>query len=230
MTLLASNVILHARDLHPSLSAMNAPNPLAFRALTRMVDSINEEIARRVPGFLETTVTGTFPLASFTLGLNLTTLIPLGWKDLGDLFVTYTASSTTPATTVRASFVPYEQRDMNSPLPTYTLINNSLIFLGSDTDYAAYSAWTLTFTPLGVAVAGLASVIGLPDDALEPMALGLAAFFLQRLVDDPQYRVTARTADLYASDAKARRSAFLTRIWRVTQRQNFLVRDVMSGR
>jgi hypothetical protein len=62
------------------------------------------------------------------------------------------------------------------------------------------------------------------------LAAMLAAFYLKRLVDDPQYKVTAATAALYAADAASERKGWLTRIFRLTQRQEYLIRDVMSGR
>ncbi len=230
MTVTAGTIILHARDLHPSLSKVNAPDALAFRALTRFLDGLNEEIARRVPSFLGAQAVVTFPLASFAAGVDLAALIPNGWKDLLDGFLTYSASPTGQPITIRGEFVPYEQRDSNRDLPAYTFLNNALIFLGQESDYTPFSTFTLTYTPLGIPVVNANTAIPLPDDCLEALAAMLAGFFLKRLVDDPQYRVTARTAGLYLQDAETMRGDFLRRIWRMTQRENYVVRDVSGAR
>jgi hypothetical protein len=230
VALTAATVINHARDLHPSLSPVNAPNALACRALSRFLSELVEKIARRVPGYLGTTLTVPLPLAVFTAGIDLTAAIPGGWKRLLDGFFVYSASQTNPPTRVRANPIPYEQRDMNGPLPAWTFLANTVTFLGQETDYSQFSSFLLTYTPLAVDVANVGSAIPLPDDSREALAAMLAAFFLKRLVDDPQYRVSAKTATLYQGDADTEKAQFLRRIWRLTQNQDYVIRDVMSGR
>ena len=60
-----------------------------------------------------------------------------------------------------------------------------------------------------VDVTAPASLIVLPDDSRECLAALLAEFYLKRLVDDPQYRVTKRTVELYREDAATERQRFL---------------------
>ena len=230
MALLAADVLNHARDLHPSLSPVNAPDILGWRALSRFLSDLFEEIAHRVPGFLGAQLSTSLPLASFTAGIDLTAAIPGGWKRLMDGFFVYSASTTSPPTMVSGNFVPFEQRDMNGPLPAYTLRSNVIYLLGQDTDYTNFSSFLLTYTPLSVDVVNGTSAIPLPNDSREALAAMLAAFYLKRLVDDPQYRVSKRTAELYMSDAETERGKFLRRIWRTTQNQNYVIRDVMAGR
>lgn len=228
--LTVGEVLNHARDLHPSLSETNAPNPLAYRALSRFLSDLVEEIAHRVPGFFGTELTVPLPLASFDAGLDLGAALPGGWKRLLDLFFVYADSTTDPPTRVRGNAIPLEQRDMNGPLPAWTLRSNVIYLLGQPGDYGNFASFVLTYTPLSVDVAGLNAPILLPDDSREALAAMLAAFFLKRLVDDPQYRVSKRTAELYMSDAATERAKFLRRIWRTTQNQDYVIRDVVSGR
>lgn len=230
MTLTVGTVINHARDLHPALSAVNAPDVLAYRYLSRAIDGLYEDIARRVPAFLGTQAVVTFPLPSFAAGVDLTALIPGGWKDLLDGVVTLSNTTSVPPATIPCLFVAFEQRDMTNPVPSFTFRNNVLYFLGLDTDYAGFASFTLTYTPLANDVTSKLSVIALPDDARGPLAAMLAAFFLKRLVDDPAYKVTAKTAALYMKDAAEEERDWLTRIWRLTQRENYVIRDVMSRR
>ncbi len=51
MTITAGEVITLARDYHPALSPNNAPNRIAWRALTRFVDDLTDRIMVKVPGF-----------------------------------------------------------------------------------------------------------------------------------------------------------------------------------
>ena len=230
MALTAAAVLNHARDLHPSLSTVNAPNVLGFRALSRIVSELYEEIAHRVPAFLGVQATVTLPLPVFTAGIDLVALIPGGWKRLLDGFFTYTASSTNPPTTVRGNSIPYEQRDMNCPLPAYTLRSNVLYLLGQASDYTNFSTFVLTYTPASVDISALTDTIPLPDDARAALVGMLAAFFLKRLIDDPRYTVTAATAGLFTGDAGVERARFLRRIWRTTQNTDYVIRDAVSGR
>jgi hypothetical protein len=236
MSVTLAQVINQARDEHPALSVAAAPPTLAPRQVTKYARDLYESIAVRVPGFLTTSVALALPLANFTAGQNLTALIPGGWKDLLDLTFTYNTGGTPPAQ-VKATGVPYEQRDLCQPLPSWTLAGDVLYLLGGPNDYTSYAGGTLTYTPAPVTLSQPTDLVcqsgGLPDDALDCLALMLAAFYLGRLVEDPGNAVSEKTFNRVAASAGAARTAFLRRIYRLTQRQNYRIRDVMgrsSGR
>ena len=227
MTLTCATVINEARDLHPALSETAAPVPIALRLLGRFTREFTEAIAVRVPSFIAVQATFTLPLASFTAGESLTTLIPGGWKDLTDLFFTWSDPSLTQP--VRSKFVPWEQRDMPTRLPAHTFMNNVLYLLGSDANYTNYSQGVLTYTAMPAAFTTDTATIPLPDDALSALSALLAAYWLRRLAEDPSFgTVNPATVAAYMADAAEERKRFLTRIFRLTQRQDYVVRDVQG--
>lgn len=228
MSLTVATIVNNARDLHPALSVQNAPLPIALRAISRFEGDLVRDITSRVPGFLAKQVDVTLPLAVFENGVNLTTLIPAGWLDLTDGFFLYSIAPN-PARTKRAGNIPWEQRDMPYMWPAYSVRDNVLYFLGSDANYAQFSKFTLTYTPLPAALATGASVTVLPDDALDCLAALLAAFWLKRLVGNPAFDVSPGAAELYIAEAAGVRADFLTRIWKTTQRMTYRVRDASSG-
>lgn len=232
MSVSVATVVNQARDVHPGLSPAAAPVNVAYRQLTRFSRDLYENIARRVPGYLVTSANIALPLAAFPNAGTLTSLIPGGWKDLLDLVFTYSTTPVTPAQTVTAKFVPYEQRDMPQSVPAWSVEGDQIVFLGAVTDYTSFSSATLTYTPAPPMLAAPTDLVcqsgGLPDDALDCLAAMLAAFWLGRLVDDPSNAVTEKTYIRAAGEAGALRAAFLRRIWALSQRQSYRVRDVMG--
>lgn len=225
MALTVREVINHARDQHPALSPVNAPNELAFRFLSRLECELFDQIYKRVPGFLAQQAVVTLPLADFEAGINLTTLIPQGWKDLTDVFFKYTAVPTTP-NEIRGVFKPWEQRDVRGQLPAYTFRGNALFLIGNATDYVQFSQLTLTYTQQNPDVTSLDSTFLVTDDARETLAMGLASFWLRRLIDDPIYRVSVGAYREVKSLADEEKKDFLTRIFTLTQRQDYKVRAI----
>lgn len=227
MTLLCSTVINEARDLHPALSETAAPVPIALRLLGRFTREFTEAIAVRVPAFVAVQATFSLPLATFASGVSLTTLIPGGWKDLTDLF--YVFSDTTITTKVRSHFIPWEQRDIPQRMPAHTFLNNVLYLLGDASDYTSYGTGVLTYTAMPAAFTADTDAIPLPDDALSALSALLAAYWLRRLAEDPAFgTVSPATVAMYMGDAERERQRFLTRIWRTTQRQDYVIRDVQG--
>lgn len=225
MALTVADVINHARDQHPSLSPLNAPNQLAYRYLSREECDIFDQIFRRVPGMLAKQVVITFPLVDFAAGIDLTTVIPEGWKDLTDLFLMYASVPTQP-NMIRATFKPWEQRDIRGQLPAYTLRDEVLYFLGNDTDYATFASATLTYTPQNADLTADTDTFQVTADARETFALGLAAFWMRRLIDDPAYKCTVGAYREVKAAYDEEKTRFLSRIFRVTQRQSYTVRAV----
>ena len=228
MALTVATIINNARDLHPALSVQNAPVPVALRAISRFERGFIREIATKVPAFFAKQVDVALPLAVFADGVDLATTIPAGWLDLTDAFFLYSIAPN-PARTKRAGFIPWEQRDMPYSWPAYTLRDNVLYFLGSDANYAQFSTFTLTYTPLPAPLTTEQSVTILPDDALDAFAALLAGTWLMRMVGSPAFDVSAGAAQLYLDNGARERAEFITRIWKTTQRQVYRVRDAGSG-
>lgn len=225
MTFTVGTVINHARDLHPALTETNAPNPVAFRFLSRLTRDLIREIVRRVPANEGQILTVSLPLADFSTGIDLSTSIPAGWMDLLEGFF-LAGTSPNPCQKVRGPFVPWEQRDMGVPVPAFTFRNNVLYFLGGAGAYAQYSQFLLEYTPLPVDVGKVSDTFNLPDDARETLALQLGAFWLKRMVGSPQMGVTTQIAGLFQGDADAEKGKFLSRVWNLAARQSYSVRDV----
>lgn len=230
MTLTVATVANMARDYHSALSPQAAPQAVAYRALSRFQDQIVEEITSRVPGFLGQTVSVTFDAATFTDGIDLADIVPAGVKDFIDARFLYDQSD--PQSYVSGLFVPYEQRDMPHPIPAYTLLNNVILLLGNDQvgqlsqAYENYEGLVLSYTPIPADLTADASVFILPDDAKEALASMLAAFWVRRLVGNPNFQVERADADYWDVVANEERKRFLTRIFRTTQRQSYYIREV----
>jgi hypothetical protein len=226
MALTVLQVTTRARDLHPALSFTNAPQVLAYRQLSAQQRDLIAVIATSIPAYLADRVTITMPLASFDAGVDLATLIPGGWLDLLDLFMTYTGDSSETPRTVRAKAVPWEQRDMSQRVPGWTFRHNTLLLLGKVADYANYTEGVLTYTPLGTDLTADASTFLLPDDAREWLAAELAVYWLSRMVGLPQAGVTGDVVGVYVQRAQVARQALLTRIRSLGMRQDYRIRDV----
>lgn len=228
MTLSVADVVNQARDAHAALSPTNAPQPIAIRRLTLFQRTLVTEIVRRVPGFLAQTVTVNLPLTDFDAGIDLSSTIASGWLDLPDGVFTY-AQSPSPSRSVPGTFVPFEQRMFQGARPAFTFLNNVLYFIGLATEYTQYASFTLSFTSLPSALVDGNSTFILPDDALECLAAELAAVWIQRLVGNPNFDVDGDAAAALRADANRTKAEFLTRIFRLTQRQSYRVRDRQPG-
>lgn len=245
MTLTAGTVINNARDQHTLLSPSNAPAILAYRELSRLQRALYTEIFSRVPAFLSQRVdialtpdifarltendgvriTEDAPDVDPSSGLDLTTLIPGGWLDItpgSEFWFSGTCFD-------RGRFFPWEQRDM-ACAPAFTLRNNFLYLLGNAAAYSRYSEWRLYYTPIPAAITADNSPISLPDDSCECLSKLLAGFFLKRLVGNAEFKVTGEIMAMYMGEAMEEKKNFLSRIFRVTQRQTYRVRDVSSNR
>ena len=244
MTLTADDVINRMRDKHPSLSPQNAPQPVALRELTALVQGLYSDIFPRVPGLLAQTVAITLLGVAFdritedgyvrvvesapdstTNGIDLTTVIPDGWLDLlmGEFLYDTTNSTRGP---VQATFVPFEQVNHPSQLPAFTLLGNTLFFVGQASIYGNFVQFNVTYTGLPADLSAPTSTVSLPGDAREPLASMLAAALLGRLIGNPQWEVTADVVGRFEARAAGQRAAFLKRIYRTTQRQIYHMRDV----
>lgn len=226
MTLTVATIINNARDLHPALSKTNAPDEIAFRALSRFQRQMVQDIATNVPAFLAAEVEVPFPLAVFDDGIDLATLIPGGWQDLLDGFLLY--ANTPNNRRVRIEFVPWEQRDMFGGAPRYTFRDNVLYFLGGEDQYAQVSSFFLTYTAIAPSLTALTSTVLLTDDSLDALALMLAGEWLMRMVGNPSFGVSAEAAGLYMQRGEAMRLAYVTRVRRLAQRQRYAVRDTQA--
>ena len=228
MALLAGDVINHARDMHPALSPTNAPAILGYRALSRFQGDLVEQIAARQPGFLAQLLTVALPLATFADGINLTTLISGGWLALEDMFARGTYDTDTTRWPIRCNNIPWGQRDMVQPWPCFTMRNDVLYLLGTETDWAVMSSLRISYTAQPADLTADASALVVPLDARESLATTLCAFYLWRLVQDPAYRVPAEMAQTWDEKATTERTRFLARIGRTGQKQSFRVRNVMG--
>ena len=79
-------------------------------------------------------------------GLDLSTLIAGGWKDLlsGEFWVGTGANA---VRVTKGSFIPWEQRMLRGRRPAFTLRNDALYFLGPQVFYARFSLFRLVYTP-----------------------------------------------------------------------------------
>lgn len=225
MAFTVAQVLNRARDQHPALDPVNTPLPLALRYLSECSRELYQAIAIRVPAYLAVELEVALPLASFEDGVDLTTEIPGGWKDLlqGDFQLSTPA---TPESWVRAPFFPWEQRDLGRRAPAFTLRHNVIYFLGQEQFYSNYSNFKLSYTAIPTDLTADTNAIPLPDDARGTLALQLAAFFIARLLGSPSYQITPQIVGAFDQRAGKSRADFLDRIWRTTQRQDYSVRDV----
>ncbi len=232
MTLTAAAVANWARNYHPSLSTTNAPQQLAYSALSRFQTGLLQDITRRVPGYFGQRVSVTFDASTFADGIDLSTLVPAGIKDFIDARFLYNQS--TPEQFVTGLFVPYEQRDLPTRVPSYTLLGNILLLLGGNgsgdlsSAYQNYSGLVLSYVALPTDITSDDSVlVGFPNDAREAFAAMLAAFWLRRMVSNPAYNVDRTDADYFDAIANEERARFLTRIFQgITQQQSAYIREV----
>lgn len=224
-TLTAGEIINHARDLHPALSPANAPAVLAYRQISRHQQELIQEITVRQPAFLAEYAVVTLPLADFDAGEDLDTAIPSGWLDILEVFTRWSSSDVTGYPT-RCQIVPWEQRDMPQPFPAVTIASNTLYLLGTAEGWARMASLRITYTAQPDDIVDDDSVLVVPVDAREALAHGLAAFWLGRLVGNPQYQVDADAVGYREGKAAEEQKKFLTRIWRTGQRQSYRVRDV----
>lgn len=226
MPITAANVLDHARDLHPTLTKQHTPDPLAWRQLSRDVESLVQDITRIVPAFYALTVSLPFPPPSgFDAGWTLADYVgAAGYKDLLD----FTAVWNNPnRRTQRMTFVPYEQRDLttNHRFPAVTFRNGVVYPLGNQTDWTSIQSLTLSYTPIPTDITQPADVIPLQDDVREALAYSLAAFFAQRLVGSPAQVMTPDIASMLMQRASTERERFLSRIRQVAQKQRYRIRD-----
>lgn len=228
MALLAGDIINHARDMHQALSPMNAPAVVGYRALSRFQGDLVDQITARQPGFLAQVLVVSLPLATFADGINLTTLLPGGWLALEDLFARASYDSDTTRWPIRCNNIPWGQRDMVQPWPCYTMRDNVLYLMGTETDWSVMSSLRLSYTAQPADITDDASALVVPADAREALATMLCAFYLWRLVQDPAYRVPAEMAQTWDEKASTERTRFLSRIARTGQKQSFRVRNVMG--
>lgn len=232
MALTAAGVINAARDYHGALSKQNAPDRLAWPQLTRFMNELMNRILGRMPAFFAQEYTATLNQALFDDGLNLATISTTGIKGLaGAIRFSYSASD--PVRYIPGLFVPWEQRDLYTPVPAYTLANNVLRLLAGDggvdlaTAYQNFDTMIVSYTPAAAAITANTGVItGFPDDALETFATNLAAFLLRRMVGNPTWGVQRADADYYDSLAQKAREDWLTRLTRgISQQQSYYVID-----
>ncbi len=228
MTVTVAQVDDYMRDLHPALSSSNAPDQLALRALSRFQRDLVREIVVKVPAFLSQQVAVALPLADFDAGIDLSALIPDGWTDLLDGFFRY-STAVPPFRDTRGVFAAFEQRDMPQPFPAWTFQGNVVYLIGVAEDFAQISQFTLHYTGTPAELTTDQATFVLPDDCKDYFAAALAAFHLKRLVGNPSFNVDRQTAQLYGEDAAELRLQFLSRIFRLSQRQNYSVRNV-TGR
>jgi hypothetical protein len=236
MALLVDDVIDNARDLHPLLSPVNVPDGLMVRELTRGVSDLYDQIYPRNPGYLATTLEVDLTAPGFPWtgvmddvpgvapGIDLTTLLAGGWKDItqGEFWM---GTGATARRVCVATFAPWEQRQLCSKFPAFTLRDNALYFLGAQGFYNRFSLFRLVYTPAPVDLV-LGGTIALPHDAREPLMSRLALFGMMRMVGNPEFKITAADVQPFSVRAAGERAEFLTAIWRVAQRQRYTVRDV----
>ena len=236
MSLTAGTVIDSARDFHGALSKQNAPNRLGYPQITRFMNQLMDRLLGRVPAYFAQTYVATINSALLTNGLALSTLSATGVKGLaGDILFRYTSSS--PQRHFPGKFIPWEQRQLYTPVPAYTMANNVIYLLagtvGFDlgTAYQNFDQMTVSFTPNPAAITADISVLtGFPDDALEAFASDLAAFLLRRMVGNPSWEVKRGDVDYYDGLAAEARGRFLTRITRgFAQQQSYYVIDATAG-
>lgn len=236
MVLTVDEVIDHARDFHAALSRANVPDGLMVRELTRGVSDLYDQIYRRMPAYLATELdvdltdpafnwTGTIDdVPGVSPGIDLTALIPGGWKDLlaGEFWI---GTGATAKRLARATPIPWEQRSFNHGFPAFTLRDNAVYFLGPQVRYSRFSVFRLVYTP-NPADLTTGGTVPLPHDAREPLASRLALFGMMRLVGHPEFKLTAADVAPFSQRAAGERKEFLTAIFTAAQRQRYVMKDV----
>jgi hypothetical protein len=186
----------------------------------------------RVPAYFAQEYTATLNSALFTSGLALSTLSSTGVKGLtGPIKFAY--ASTDPVQYIPGLFVPWEQRLLYTPVPSYTLINNVIVLLAGNADlgeaYTNFDSMVVSYTPNPAAIEDNETTLtGWPDDALDVFATMLAAFYLRRMVGSPDWQIAREDADFFYAQAREAREDFLTRISRgITQQQSYYIVDAL---
>ena len=222
MSLTAGEVINHARDLHAALSPANAPAVLGYRALSRIQRDLLTDVVMANPAYLATQAKVAMPLADFNDGIDLNGVLG-EWADLVEIFGRWATASNFE---LRVWSIPWEQRDLAQRWPSFTLRNNTVYLMGTETGWSQIAELRLTYSAVPLDLTSDSSVFALHDDARETLAASLAAFYLGRLVGNPEYQVGLDAST--ASDARATetRSQWMRRIIMVTQRQSWQIRDV----
>lgn len=221
MTLTVGQVWNRARDQHPALSALNAPFPLACRRVADDQRELVNDITAAVPAFLQRVLEVSLPLADFAAGVDLSTEIPGGWVDFRQGSVQYSSGGE-----AEAFSIPWDQRLLPTRLPAYTFQGNVLYFVGPERSYSQASTFRLPYTALVADPTALSSVLTVPDDARNCLALMLAGFYLMRLVSEPMWRVTEDLAVAKVTEGQKARAAFIHRITRVGRGQRHVMRNV----
>lgn len=234
--LTVADVIDNARDLHPALSKENVPDRLMVRELTRAVSDLYDQILKRVPAYLSLALDLDLTNPAFnwvgalndvpgvSAGIDLTTLIPGGWKDItqGEFWI---GSGATARCAWKGTFTPWEQRTIQRRFPAFTLRDNALYFMGAQVQYSRFSLFRLVYTPAPADLV-LTGNVPLPHDAREPLASRLALFGLLRLIGQPQFKISAADTAPFATRATGERKEFLTAVFGIAQRQRYVMRDV----
>jgi len=193
-----------------------------------------DRLLGRLPSYFADTYDATIDSTLLANGLALTTLSTTGVKGLaGDIMFRYTGGS--PQRSMPGKFIPWEQRHLYTPAPSYTLRDNTIYLIageiGADLGlaYQNFDQMTVSFTPDPAAITADDDVLtGFPDDALEAFASNLAAFLLRRMVGSPSWEVKREDVDYYDSLAIEAHERWLTRITRgFAQQMSFYVQDVM---
>lgn len=227
MAITAGEVINLARDAHASLSVQSTPKPVMLRRISEEQRTLFDMIFSRVPGLLAQVLTVPLPLADFDAGIDLTTEIPGGWKDLTPSAEFQFSDRPPPAGVVKVGFVPFEQRLQSRSLPAITFRDNTIFLLGSANNYNQFSEVRIPYTPIPADVTAETSVLELPDDARGVLAARLASVSLRRLVGNPLYGVSMAMWREYDGDAAGATSSFLRRLVQgIGQRQDYHVNIV----
>ena len=74
-----------------------------------------------------------------------------------------------------------------------------------------------------------AGTVPLPLDAREPLASRLAMFGLLRLVGDPKFKIASADVVPFTQRASGERKEYLQSVFRITQRQQYVMRDVQPN-
>lgn len=178
----AADVINGARSLDPSFSPHRHPNRVCFEFLTRYQRTLVGKVLARDSRVISSEITYPWPLASFEDGLELESAPasgePLQYDRLHGIDLEYANGDRIPV-----GIIPWKGRAYADEWPVAAQREDTLIFLGRESNYARFEGIHIEYTPTPGVVSALDTPLVFPDNALTCLQLQLGGELCKRDVD-----------------------------------------------
>lgn len=214
MTLIASDVIEDARDLHPAFDDNTHPDGVLLRALNRLQMQLMGRALERYPSLYSDTETIALPLTDFALGVSLTQ----------PFFVDDLVGVRAGCTDTPIPIIPYEHRSDAQP-HLFAYLVNRFLFLGRKA-----SAWngldslTIRYTTTLPQLATLEDELVIPDEARTALSLALAEVMAAR--GTQREDITPPDVSYFLGKAANAADLWLTNLWLLRSADSRFIRDV----